>query len=101
VGISETAKTGESPRHYPQNNAAGSFYPRQFGEGSWARFARHRRARYRLRIGSEPTDLQDQLIRHLIVTEWSALESEHYRKMREARIARTAFRQALLRAIAR
>jgi hypothetical protein len=94
--MAQASKRRQFPPFYPQSRQDKLYYPRKFGEHSWVRFARHRRARYRLRIGAAPTDLQEQLIRHLLITEWSALENEDSRKMREARIARTAFRQGLL-----
>ena len=60
------------------------FYPREFGEQSWIRFARQRRARYRSCAGGQPSDLQEQLIRQLLITKWNEFECEHDRKMRGA-----------------
>src|SRR6516164_2597261 len=93
----QIVKRSQFPSNYPQSRADKLWFPRRFGEQSRVRFNRHRRARYLLRNHGQPfTDLQEQLVRGMLVSEWEALKAESEGKLREARLARGTFRQGLL-----
>jgi hypothetical protein len=93
----QTVKRSQFPSDYPQSRADKLWFPRRFGVQSRVRFNRHRRARYLLHNRDRPfTDLQEQVVRGMLVSEWAALKAEFEGKLREARIARGTFRQGLL-----
>jgi hypothetical protein len=95
--MERTIKRKQFPSQYPQSRADKLWFPRRFGEQSRVRFNRHRRARYLLHNQGRPfTDLQEQVIRGMLVSEWEALKAEAEGKLREARLARGTFRQGLL-----
>ena len=93
----QNVKSSQFPSDYPQSRADKLWFPRRFGGQSRVRFNRHRRARYLLHNHDRPfTDLQEQLIRGMLVSEWEALKAESEGKLRDARLARGTFRQGLL-----
>jgi hypothetical protein len=92
----QTGKKQQFPANYPQSRADKLWFPCRFARDSRVRFNRHRRARYLLQTSGAFTDLQEQLVRGMLVAEWEALKSEAEGRLREARLARGTFRQGLI-----